>query len=355
MELLQNEQYREDLRWVAALPLPWEKLGGNTVVIAGATGMIGKFIIDVLMEKNHQDALDCTVVALGRNAKKASERFASYLSDPYFIFTECDINAEMTCAVSGADYILHLASATHPRQYAADPVGTISANVIGTNNLLRFAAAHDCRRFLFASSVEIYGESRGENDRFDESYCGIIDCNTMRAGYPESKRTGEALCQAYRASTGLEVVIPRLARTFGPTMQESDSKAVAQFIKNGVTREDIVLKSRGEQFYSYSYIADAVSGLFTCLLAGKDGEAYNIADEGSDVTLRDLAGLIAEDAGSKVVFELPEASESAGYSKATRAVMESGKLKALGWNARYDMKEGITRTLAILRDCAAHE
>ena len=197
--------------------------------------------------------------------------------------------------------------------YANDPIGTITANIIGTQNLLEFAVAHHAQRFAFASSNEIYGENRDDVELFKEDYCGYIDSNTLRAGYPESKRAGEALCQAYKRQKGLDVVIPRLTRSYGPTLARSDTKAMTQFIRNGVAREDIVLKSAGTQHYSYTYVADAVSGLLMVLLAGVNGEAYNIADQASNVMLKDVAAMIAQESGNQVVFELPDAVEQAGF------------------------------------------
>ena len=167
----------------------------------------------------------------------------------------------------------------------------------------------------------------------------------MRAGYPESKRASEALCQAYKKANQLDVVIARLARTYGPTMLLSDTKAISQFIKNGLAKEDIVLKSEGNQLYSYNYVADSVSGLLTILLKGKNGEAYNISDQASDITLRDLARIIAGFTGTNVVFNLPDEVESVGYSKATKALMDSSKLQMLEWMAHWDIKKGLQETL----------
>ena len=131
-------------------------------------------------------------------------------------------------------------------------------------------------------------------------------------------------------------------------MLMSDTKAISQFIRKGIAGEDIVLKSAGTQYYSYTYVADAVSGLLTVLLLGESGEAYNIADEASDLQLKDLAALIAQNAGRKVVFEIPDAEEAQGYSKATKARLDGKRLRALGWKPAYDIESGIRRTMEIL-------
>ncbi len=347
-KLWENELYLEDVNYVAGLELDWESLKGASFLISGASGNIGSFLIDVLM--SHSD-LGIKVFALGRNEEKAKERFANYWDDPNFVFVAGDINKGISIPdKEKTDYVIHAASNTHPRAYATDPIGTVTTNIIGTDNMLKFASEHGCKRFLFLSSVEVYGENRGDKEYFDESYCGYIDCNTMRAGYPESKRAGEALCQAYISAREMDVVIPRLSRTYGPTLLATDTKAISQFIHKGVAGEDIVLKSEGTQNYSYSYVADAVSGILYCLMRGECGQAYNISDRGSDITLRDLAAIIADYAGKKVVFELPDAVEAAGYSKATKALLDSSRLQSLGWSAAYDMKRGLTRTVEILRE-----
>lgn len=350
MKVYENEQYKSDVKYVAGLELPWDKLQGRSVMISGATGLIGSFLIDVLMEKN-LSGLDCTVYALGRNEQRAKERF-SYCDNGKLVFIPYDINKPL-CRddIGTVDYILHLASNTHPMAYATDPIGTITTNIIGVQNMLEFAAAHNASRCAFTSSCEIYGENRGDVEKFDEKYCGYIDCNTMRAGYPESKRCGEALCQAYIRQKGLDIVIPRLTRSYGPTLLRTDTKALSQFINKGVSREDIVLKSAGTQYYSYLYVADTVSGLLTVLLKGETGEAYNIADDKSDIMLKDLAAIIAEKAGTKVIFELPDEVEKSGYSTATKARLESTKVSKLGWKAKYDIQSGINRTIDILSVC----
>jgi len=350
MNIIENKYYQEDICKVAMKPLPWEELKGKSVLISGATGLVGSFLIDVIMFRNKEQNMNCKVYALGRNEVKARTRFCYCYESDFFQFIPYDVNKPFVRDDMGdVDYVLHLASNTHPVAYATDPIGTITTNIIGTQNMLEFAYAHHAKRCAFTSSNEIYGENRGDVEKFDERYCGYIDCNTMRAGYPESKRCGEALCQAYIKQKEMDIVIPRLTRSYGPTMLMSDTKAISQFILKAIDGEDIVLKSEGTQYYSYTYMADAVCGLLYVLLLGEKGEAYNIADDASDIMLKDLARIIANAVGREVVFEIPDAVESAGYSKATKARLDSTKLQELGWKALYNIEEGIERTIEILK------
>lgn len=338
------ELYRQELRKLNNQLFPWEKLSGKTIMISGATGMLGKCLIDFLMFRNAMENAKIQIIALSRNDVRAKERFADYWDSELFQYISCDVNKSIP-ECGQVDYIIHAASNTHPLQYSQDSIGTITSNVIGTKNMLDYAVAHGTQRFCFASSVEIYGENRGDVEKFDEKYLGYIDCNTLRAGYPESKRLGETLCNAYGQTYGLDFVIPRLSRVYGPTMLSSDSKAISQFIRKAAVGEDIVLKSEGNQRYSYTFVIDAVAGILYCLLLGEAGEAYNVADEKSDISLKDLAEYLAQIVGKQVIFELPDEKERRGYSTATKAMLDAGKLESLGWRPRVHIAEGLQCTV----------
>ena len=354
--LINNRIYQPDIIQSANMKLPWEKFNSKTLLITGATGMIASVIIDILMYRNRNTAQECEkvhIIAISRSEQKARKRFDAYWNDTCFTYSSHDITTPLP-ELGGIDYILHAASNTHPRAYATDPIGTITANVQGTYHLLAYAASHHCERFFFFSSVEIYGENRNDVDKFDEEYLGYINCNTTRAGYCESKRLGESLCNAFAAQKGQDFIIGRFSRVYGPTMSAEDSKAIAQFIKKAVAGEDIVLKSEGNQLYSYTYVVDAAAAAFWLLLRGEGGSAMNIADSASEIRLRDLARLLAAEAGTQVVFELPEAVERAGYSTATKAVLDSSRIEQLGWKAFTPIAQGLSKTVTILRELSGN-
>lgn len=348
MNILKNEKYQTDIMYVSELDISWERMNNKSIIITGATGMIASVIIDILMKRNAEYGQQIHIYAVSRGREKAEQRFCAYWDNPNFTWISHDINSPLP-EIGSADYILHAASNTHPRAYSTDPIGTITANVQGTCHLLDYAASHHCERFFFFSSVEIYGENRNDTDKFDEAYSGYIDCNTLRAGYPESKRLGEALCNAFASQKGQDFVIGRFSRVYGPTMSDEDSKAVAQFIRKAASGEDIILKSEGNQLYSYTYVVDAASAALYLLLKGESKSAVNIVDASSDITLKELADLLARAAGTKVVFELPDDTEKAGYSTATKAVLDGARLERLGWKAHTPIREGLSKTVQILR------
>ena len=354
MNRLDNPLYAEDLELVASCGADWDVLNGATVGVSGATGMVGTLLVDALMHMARTGRLDVRVVALGRSEQRARARLP-YFGDPRFAFEELDVSVPGASPHAAANVVVHLASTTHPRAYATQPIGTITSNVVGLQNLLEWQLASVEAlgvpgRFVFASSVEIYGENRGDVERFDEGYCGQLDCNTLRAAYPEAKRLCEALCQAYAAGRGAHVFVPRLPRILGPTLLPSDTKALSQFLHKAVAGEDVVLKSEGTQTYSYLYATDAVSALLWVLTRGEEGVAYNAADERCDVALRDLAACVAEAGGGKVVFDLPDEVERAGYSTATKALLDASRLRTLGWRAHFGIEEAVARTVAMLRE-----
>lgn len=333
MQLYRVGLYGEDIKCVADMDLPWEILNDKTIMISGGTGFIGSFISDVIRYRNEEYNSNTKIVSLSRRGG-ASDSTVEYLK----------VDITQTIKYDGnVDFILHLASNTHPKQYGEDPVGTITTNVMGCNNLLKVAVEKNAK-FLLASSVEIYGQ--GTEAPMDEKYCGYIDCNTSRAGYNEAKRTCEALSQSYKQQYGIEIVIARLARVVGAD-RKVDTKAMSQFMDKALAGEDIVLKSKGNQKFSYCYVADAVSGIFKILLDGVNGEVYNVSDEDEGITLGGYAEFMAELAGKKVVYQI---EDDAAVSRASFALLDITKLKNLGWAPQYTVSDALRRTYQIKKN-----
>ena len=344
-----NNLYEEDLQNTIRNVHNISLLKDKTIFITGASGLIGSFLIDLIMVLNKNKNYNTKIVANARNKERLEKRFSKYLNSDYFEEGIGDINKTINYDKE-INYLVNCASNTHPKLYSTDPIGTIMTNINGTYNMLELATKTNAK-FLFLSSVEIYGENINNIGRFKENEMGYIDCNTARAGYNEAKRAGEALCQSFKESKNIEINIVRLPRIYGPTIKKDDSKVMSQFINKALCNENIVLKSDGTQYFSYLYVADAVSGMLEIMINGKNGEAYNLGNVSSDIHLKDLAKTIADITNVKVVFDLPDESEKKGFSKATDARLDYTKISSeLGWNPKYDINSGVRRTIRIMKE-----
>lgn len=335
----QHPLYIEDLNHILSVK-GIDKLNGKSFLITGATGLIGVHLIDALMKLT-----GVKVYAVGRSKDRAVERLGEYFTNLDFVFLEQDVCDPFPTDLK-VDYIIPLASNTHPLAYSQYPIETIMINVKGAEHALELALRTNAT-VLYPSTVEVYGNARG-NDVFTEDYTGQLNLSTARSCYTESKRVCEAMCQSYNAEKGVEVKIVRLSRIFGPTMLESDTKASSQFIKKALAGEDIVLKSKGDQFFSYTYVTDAVAAMLHVLLNGESCKAYNISNDECNVHLRDFAGACASIVGRIVVFDLPSEAEMKGYSVATQAIMDNRNLETSGFVLKYNLYNSLSRTIQIM-------
>ncbi len=340
---MNREIYLRDVdRAIQALP-DVQKLHSARILITGATGLVGAFLTDCLLALSDQNALDLRLYALCRNAARAKERFGERVNA-----IAADVS-EAT-ALPECDYIIHTASNAHPKAFSADPVGTMLANILGVRNLLEHLRAQGHGRLLFVSTGEIYGDNPAIRDGFAETDFGKIDSMNPRACYPESKRAAETLCASYLSQYRVDSVVARLCYVYGPTITNENSRADAQFLRNALSKTDIIMKSAGAQVRSYCYVADAARALITILSGGESGSAYNVANRAAVRSIREYAEALAKVAGVQVKFETPEDAEKRGYSTVSRAVQKPDRLEALGWKPLFSFEEGIEHTFRIIEE-----
>ena len=331
--------YKDDLKAAALLPLPWEKLSNCNILITGASGLIGSCIVEVLMERQHKDY---QVYAMGRDKKRMDKLFHNYQEESCFHILVADVTKPLNCDISFG-FIIHAASGAAPIEFSLRPVEVMKANIEGTSNLIEYGRIHEMKRFLYISSGEVYGE--GDGRVFTEDYSGFVDCTSPRSCYPSSKRAAETLCVSYASEYNIDVVIARPCHVYGPHFTESDNRVYAQFIRNVLQNQDIIMKSTGEQYRSWCYVLDCVSALLYILLKGENGQAYNIADSNSNITIKQLAEIIARIRNRKVIVEIPSDIEKKGYNPVQKSEFSIEKIKSLGWTPRYDICNGIFQIL----------
>ena len=331
--------YKGDILQIFKGNLPWEKLSGTNILVTGATGLIGGCLVEALMMNPRRDY---QVYASGRNEERAKARFKDYVDNPAFHFVKYDVMQLLQSDVH-FDYVIHAASNASPNFFAQKPVEVIKSNIDGVAHLMEYGLSHGMKRFLYVSSGEVYGE--GDGRTFTEDYSGYVNPTSPRSCYPSSKRAAETLCVSYAAEYGADVVIARPCHVYGPYFTEQDNRVYAQFIRNVLDDKDIVMKSTGEQFRSWCYVVDCVSALLHILLKGTSGEAYNIADADSNISIRELAETIAAIGGRKVVIDLPDADEKRGFNPVTKSVFSTDKLNSLGWKPQNHISIGMNNTI----------
>ena len=344
MNLVNNKRYCDAIRMIAA-ELPKKS---SSILITGASGLIGSCIVDTLLLANAECGSDYQIYALGRNREKLEQRFAYGMKTGKLQLVVQDICEPLSEALQ-LDYIIHAASNADPRTYALYPAETLLTNIYGATNVLNYGKQHPSTRLVFTSTFETYGKIEGQ-DVYQENQSGVIDFNAIRSCYPESKRCAEILFRCYGEEYGVNFSIARLCSIYGPTMDPQDSKAHAQFLRKGIGNEDIVLKSEGTQRRTYLSVFDTVSGILQILFYGKNKEAYNVASSKSIVSIAEVAHVVADLCGKKVIFDLPDEVEQRGFSAPQNIILDASQLESLGWEAKYDIVAGMKLTIDILRE-----
>lgn len=339
-----NKLYLKNLEEYSVY-VDYERLANNTFCVTGANGLIASYFIDLLMLK--ADKYNISIIAIDKS-KDIVNKYSMYFGNNNFNVVVGDCIEQLS--LPRADYVLHMASNTNPYNYANNPISTVMTNTIGTYNMLKYAHKVGAKKFLFTTSVEVYGNNNGDVEKFDENYVGYINSNTVRASYPESKRCGETICAGFYKENNMPYNIVRIPRTFGSGILSGDTKATTLFVNCGAKGKDIILKSNGEQMFSFAYVGDVVLGIIKVILDGVVTDVYNISHDSYDMKLKDFANIIADISNIKVVFDLQQDLFKSGYSNVTKAMMDSTKLQSLGWNVVKDIKESLKDTIMILKN-----
>lgn len=337
----------EDVDRVLAAPLPWSQLDGATVLVTGAGGFLPAFLVDVLLRRGELGPGRTTVLGLVRSRERAARRLGHLLDHPALRLIEGDAAAPPP--IDGpVDFVIHAASPATPRAYGVDPVGTIAPNVLGTAHLLALARQRASRRLLFLSSGEVYGRVRDDQVPTPETALGLVDPLDVRSCYAESKRAGEALCVAWHHQHGVPAVIARPFHTYGPGLDLGDGRVFADFVADAVAGRDLVMKSDGRARRAFCYLADAAAGLFTALLRGEPGQAYNVGNPAGELSITELAELVAglvPGRGLKVIRQPRPPDDTYLQSHIPRNSPDVVRLAALGWSPVTPPAEGFRRTI----------
>lgn len=328
---MNNSIFEEDIKNIINY-FDMSVFDGKTILVTGATGLIGKLCVKSLLNSGY----NTQVIALVRDEEKAKNIFGESKRLTYLVQ---DINQRIN-TTRRVDYIIHAASTTSSKDFVEKPVETIYTAINGSRNILEFAKNKRLKGMVYLSSLEIYGVNEKENIK--ERDYGYIDILNPRSSYSESKKMVETMCISYGTEYGVPVKIARLAQTFGAGVSISDNRVFAQFAKAIINKENIILHTKGETKRNYCYTTDAVRGIFTILTKGENNNAYNVANENSYCSISEMAHLL-ENEYTKVEYKIDEVNR--GYNPTVKIALNTEKLNALGWEAKVNLKEMFDRLI----------
>lgn len=352
MILTDNKIIQSDIAEIAeSAYIPWDLLKDKSVLVTGATGLIGSQTVLALLYAGEHLNLNITVYAVVRNEQKAKKMFEKALCSS-LKFVVQDILEPLTVE-SKIDFIIHGASMTGSKDFVDFPVETIKTAIQGTENILEFAKKNRVDGMVYLSSLEVYGIVDFSVKKVPETLYGTLDPMSVRSSYSESKRMVECMCASYASEYSLPIKAVRLCQTFGAGVSYNDNRVFAQFARSIIEGKDIVLKTDGSTERNYCYIKDAVAGILTVLLNGNKGEVYNIANKNTLITIRDMAQMLIDkypQSGSSLVFDIAKDVTKLGYNPKIVMNLDTAKIESLGWEATVDLPDMFERMITSMTE-----
>lgn len=339
-----DETLQDDLNYIANSEIPFKQFKNSTILVTGATGLIGASLIRALLCANRIKKLKLKVIAFARNREKAEKIFGNILERKDISLVIGDVNEKMH-VTQNIDYIFHCACITASKHMISYPVETILTSVDGTKNVLFLAKEKKSKSVVYLSSMEIYGNI--ESDNVTEKELGYIDPLAVRSNYPESKRLCENMCIAFYTEYGVPVKIARLAQTFGAGILEDENRVFAQFARSAMTGKNIILHTKGKSEGNYCYLRDAIVGLLYIMVKGENGEAYNVSNPNTHISISAMAEMVCERIANGAInirYEIPD-DNSFGYAADTKMKLNSDKLQKTGWKPKVDLEEMYKRMI----------
>lgn len=328
-----NKIQQEDIKQFAENFELADIVAGSRFCVTGSTGLIGSSLVHCLLALNRGIEITCPV----RSIEKTRQKYGDEAAEVNFI--ECDLLEYLNDLTlnDNFQYIVHCASPTSGKYMTEYPVETYELAYDTTRALLKHANRTDARGMVYVSSLEYYGQNL-DDSIITEDKQGYVDNTDPRSSYPLGKRAAEYLCAAYAKEYGVKAKVARLTQTFGAGVAADDNRVFAQFAKSVIRGENIVLHTTGESAKPYCYTTDCISAILYILLKGENGEAYNVANQDTYISIRDMAEFLRDNFNPQIDVCI-ESHPEMGYAPVTKLHLSSEKLMALGWKPKYGLKE----------------